>query len=276
MKKTRIAVIGGGNMGGSVIHALMKLPMEPGDLYIIEISDRVREEFSGRYGISCGASIDETVSGCDIVLLAVKPQDMSDLLARLKPYATPENLILSVAAGIGTSYIEERLGDEQPVARSMPNIAAKVGCAAVAVCFNRFVTDAQRTLAHSVISSIGMVVEVDEAKMDAVTGLSGSGPAYVFLMIEALADGGVLLGLDRKTALSLAVQTVYGAASMLIDSDMHPAELRESVTSPGGTTAVGLFELERGGFRHLVSGAVAAAAEKSALLGEKYGRGHCQ
>jgi pyrroline-5-carboxylate reductase len=149
----------------------------------------------------------------------------------------------------------------------MPNIAAMTGDAAVAVCHNAYVNDTQRKLAFSILSSIGLAVEITENKMDAVTGLSGSGPAFVFSMIEALADGGVLMGLPRDTALSLATQTVYGAASMLRETGKHPAELREAVTSPGGTTAEGLFTLESGGFRHLVSGAVRAAAEKSALLG---------
>jgi pyrroline-5-carboxylate reductase len=270
MLKSRIAIIGGGNMGGAVLHALMELRMEPKDLYLIEISDRVREEYVDRYGISGSSSIDEELSCYDVIVLAVKPQNMSDVLAQLNNFVTNKNLVLSVAAGIKLAFIEGRLGDGQPVARTMPNIAAKVGSAAVALCYNRHLTDSQCTLARSIASSIGMAVEVDEEKMDAVTGLSGSGPAFVFLMIEALADGGVLLGLDRRTALALAVQTVFGAASMLRDSELHPAVLRESVTSPGGTTAAGLFELERGGFRHLVTSAVEAAAEKSAILGEKY------
>jgi pyrroline-5-carboxylate reductase len=144
-----------------------------------------------------------------------------------------------------------------------------VGASAVAICYNHHVTAKQKELSQKLISAIGMVVVVDESKMDAVTGLSGSGPAFIFLMVEALADGGVLKGLPRETATGLAIQTVYGAASMLRETGDHPALLREQVTSPGGTTAEGLFKLERGGFKRLVIEAVSAAAEKSELLGRK-------
>jgi pyrroline-5-carboxylate reductase len=271
MKTGRICIIGGGNMGGAILHGLMRGDTDHGSILLVEIEPQIRQSFQEIYGVATAPSLDREISGDDAVILAVKPQDIEEVLANLKPLVKPATLVLSVAAGIPTSYIEKRLAPRHPVARTMPNIAAKIGASAVAICFNRYVKKDQKDLASSIVSGVGLVVEVDEGKMDAVTGLSGSGPAFVFMMIEALAEGGVLLGLSRDTALSLAAQTVLGAASMVTETGEHPAILRERVTSPGGTTAEGLHTLERGGFRHLISAAVRSAAEKSALLGEKYG-----
>jgi len=271
MDRGRIAIIGGGNMGGAILHGLMKEHANPANILLVEIREQVRKEFDRRYKIATASAIEGRIGDYDAIILAVKPQDIEVLLSKLSPFMTPHNLVISVAAGISTAYIADRLQAQQPVARTMPNIAAQVGASAVAVCFNENVQESQKKLTRSIISSIGFAVEVDEGKMDAVTGLSGSGPAFVFLMIEALSDGGVLMGLSRETALALAVQTVYGAASMVGKTGEHPAVLRERVTSPGGTTAEGLFTLEKGGFRHLVSGAVRAAAEKSAAVGKKLG-----
>lgn len=268
MKQGKVAIIGGGNMGGAILDGLMKEGTLAGNILLIEIRDTVREEFEKRYGVSTAQSIDDAVRECEVVIIAVKPQSIQGTLTVLKSHIHAKTLVLSVAAGISTSSMEDMLPDKQPIARTMPNIAAKVGTSAVAICYNSHVSAKQKKVSRSLISSIGMVVEVDEIKMDAVTGLSGSGPAYVFLMVEALADGGVLKGLPRDTATKLAIQTVYGAASMLRETGDHPAMLREQVTSPGGTTAEGLFKLEQGGFKHLVIDAVSAAAEKSKLLGK--------
>ena len=267
MNQGKVAIIGGGNMGGAILDGLMKEGLPAGDIHLVEIRDTVREEFEKRYGVSTAQSIDDAVRECEVVIIAVKPQNMQGTLTVLKSHIDAKALVLSVAAGISTSSMEDMLPDKQPIARTMPNIAAKVGASAVAICYNSHVTAKQKKVSRSLISSIGMVVEVDEIKMDAVTGLSGSGPAYIFLMVEALADGGVLKGLPRDTATKLAIQTVYGAALMLRETGCHPALLREQVTSPGGTTAEGLFKLEQGGFKHLVIDAVSAAAEKSKLLG---------
>jgi pyrroline-5-carboxylate reductase len=271
MKTGRICIIGGGNMGGAILHGLMRGDVQGRSILLVEIEEGIRKSFQESYGIATAPSIGREVSDADAVILAVKPQDVEGVLAELNPLVKPATLVLSVAAGIPTSYIEKRLTPRHPVARTMPNIAAKIGASAVAICYNRYVRKDQMDLARSIISGVGLVVEVDEGKMDAVTGLSGSGPAFVFMMIESLAEGGVLMGLSRDTALSLAAQTVLGAASMVMETGEHPAILRERVTSPGGTTAEGLLTLERGGFRHLISAAVRSAAEKSALLGEKYG-----
>ena len=269
MGSDKVTIIGGGNMGGAILHGLMKGDMEAKDLLLVEIRDDIRREYERQYGISTTSSIDDAIQKSDVLILAVKPQIMGETLTTLKKQLDPKTLVISVAAGISISFIEHKLGDTQPVCRTMPNIAAKVGASATAMCFNRHVSDSQKALSLKLVSAIGMVVEVDESRIDAVTGLSGSGPAYVFLMVEALADGGVLKGLTRDTATKLAVQTVYGASSMLRETEDHPALLREQVTSPGGTTAEGLFKLEQGGFKHLLIDAVNAAAEKSAKLGKK-------
>lgn len=269
MDQEKLVIIGCGNMGGAILDGLMKGDMDAKHLHLVEVRDEVRKDFEQRYGISAASSINGNVSGSDVIILAVKPQNIREIISDLKPLIDAKALILSVAAGISISLMEGLLPDKQPVARSMPNIAAKVGESAVAICYNRHVGTKHRDMSRRIVSTIGMVVEVEEGRMDAVTGLSGSGPAFIFLMVEALADGGVLRGLPRETATALAIQTVYGAASMLRETGEHPAVLREQVTSPGGTTAEGLFKLEQGGFKHLVIDAVRAAAEKSELLGKK-------
>ena len=269
MNHGKLTIIGGGNMGGAIMDGLMKGNAKAKTLHLVEIKDELRGVFEKRYGISTAQTIDDSVQGSDVVILAVKPQNIHDTLSVLKAYIDAKTLVLSVAAGISISFIQDRLPDEQPIARTMPNIAAKVGASAVAICYNPYVTAKQKGLSQELVSAIGMVVEVDESRMDAVTGLSGSGPAFIFLMVEALADGGVLKGLPRDTATRLAIQTVYGAASMLRETGDHPALLREQVTSPGGTTAEGLFKLEQGGFKHLVIEAVRAAADKSEKLGRR-------
>jgi pyrroline-5-carboxylate reductase len=271
MKTGTICIIGGGNMGGAILQGILRGEGKGSSILLVEVDDRTRKTFEKRDGVATTKSIGADIRESRVVVLAVKPQDMKGVLEELRPHVEPAALLLSVAAGIPLSFIEESLSEGQPVARTMPNIAAKIGASAVGICYNRWVRSDQKELARSIVSSIGLVVEVEEKHMDAVTGLSGSGPAFVFLMIEALTEGGVLMGLSRDTALSLATQTVLGGASMVKETGEHPAVLRERVTSPGGTTAEGLFTLERGGFRHLIAGAVRSAAEKSALLGKKYG-----
>jgi pyrroline-5-carboxylate reductase len=276
MVQGRVAIIGGGNMGGALLDGLMKGKMDADRLNLVEVRESVRKGFEERYGIGSAPMIDDAVRESDVIVLAIKPQDIRGILSNLKPHVCENNLILSVAAGITTSLIEGLLNEKQPVARTMPNIAAKIGKSAVAICFNPHVSEKQKRLARKTVSSIGMVIEMDEEKMDAVTGLSGSGPAFVFLMIESLADAGVFIGLARETALALATQTVYGAASLLKETGEHPAVLREKVTSPGGTTAEGLLRLEKGGFKHLVIEAVRAATEKSEILGKNMNSRHLQ
>jgi pyrroline-5-carboxylate reductase len=268
MENTQVGIIGCGTMGGAILRALLAHEFENKDLLIIERIDKTREEIGKKYKVQTSSTIENSIGDCNVIIIAVKPQNIDEVLKELSPHLSEKNLLLSVAAGITTAYIERRLGEKWAVSRTMPNIAAQVGEAATAICFNKVVNREQKERAKDVMGNIGLVVEVDEKHMDAVTGLSGSGPAYIFLMVEALAEGGVLIGLPREKAFALAIQTVYGTACLLRETGEHPAVLKEMVTTPGGTTAEGLLQLESGRFRHIIISAVQAAAEKSRILGE--------
>ncbi len=208
----------------------------------------------------------EAAEVAQIIILAVKPGVISGVLEEIAQVLTPQKLLISVAAGITTSSIEAQLPQRVPVVRVMPNMPALIREGISALCWGKYVKEHHIQLASEILSSVGEVVVVEEGQMDAVTGLSGSGPAYVFTLIEALSDGGVKAGLPRKLALRLAVQTVLGAAKMTAQTGEHPAVLREEVTSPGGTTIAALHQLEAKGFRNALISAVEAAAERSREL----------
>ena len=206
-----------------------------------------------------------------IIILAIKPQVAAAVLTALEPAMTSDKLIISIMAGISTGFIEGRLTNVKDVrvVRAMPNTPALVQSAATAVCPGKNATGQDLETAREIFSLVGAVVSVTEKQMDAVTGLSGSGPAYVFTFIEALSDAGVKNGLQRDVALRLAVQTVLGAARMLAETSEHPAQLRDKVTSPGGTTIAALYALEKEGFRGVIMGAVDAACGRSRELAGK-------
>ena len=210
----------------------------------------------------------QVAASSDVVLLAVKPQDMKSLCETLSQVAG-QRLYLSIAAGISLTDLETWLGGGQRVIRAMPNTPALVGCGAAAFARGTLATEADAGTAFLILGSVGLAEEVPEKLLDAVTGLSGSGPAYLYTVIEALADGGVLKGLPRATALRLAAQTAVGAARMVLDTGKHPAVLRDEVTSPGGTTIAGLTALEAGGMRHALMSAVRSAADRSVELGQR-------
>lgn len=207
-----------------------------------------------------------SISGADVILIAVKPQIVPDALAAISEALTPQQLIISIAAGMRISRMEGSLPPSTPVIRAMPNTAATVGEAASALARGTFATSEHVELAMEMFCAVGKAVEVDERLMDAVTGLSGSGPAYVFLLIESLMDGGVKAGLTRDAARLLAAQTVYGAAKMILETSDHPAQLKDNVTTPGGTTMAALAVLERAGVRIAYMDAIEAAAERSRQL----------
>ncbi len=234
---------------------------------VVEPLAQRREYLSGTYHLQAVPSLGTLANEVQILILAVKPQVMEAVLSELKKqYA--DQLIITIAAGLPISYYHARLGSNCPIIRVMPNMGALILEGASALCRNKLVTDEQFSLAQELFSAIGIAVTVEERLMDAVTGLSGSGPAYVFSFIEALIEGGVKTGLSRVIARELAVQTVYGAALCLKNPENHPAILRDQVTSPGGTTASGLYELEAGGFKATVIEAVEAACKRSRELGE--------
>jgi len=266
MINKKIAIIGCGNMGIAIVDGLINHGIDISNLLLIEKLEDKRKEIEKRYGLKVKAEIKSSIKDYKVIIISVKPAQVKDILKELSHHINKEHLLISVAAGVSVSFIEKHLGTGFQVVRTMPNIAARFGEAVVGVCFNKSVTDTGRIEALETMKCIGKVVEVEENKMDALTGLSGSGPAFVFLVIEALSDAGVLMGLPRDISIQLAVQTVYGASCYLKKLNIHPSLAKEMVTSPGGTTIEGLMELERGGLKGLIMEAVKKASEKAEKL----------
>lgn len=204
----------------------------------------------------------------NVILLAVKPDQVNDVLAEARPHFTDKHLLVSIAAGVTLARMESVLPPGARVVRVMPNTPALVGASASAFALGKSAIAEDGQLAQKLFSSVGVAYQVKESLLDAVTGLSGSGPAYVFLMIEALSDGGVAAGLPRDIATKLAAQTLLGSAKLLLETGQHPGALKDMVTSPGGTTIEGIHELEKGGLRAALMNAVRAAADKSRKLGQ--------
>lgn len=264
----KLGLIGCGKMGGALLRgveqALGKNSLN------VALSDVVPEAVNGlRKCLACKTITGtpaEVAAASDVVILAVKPGDMKTLCETLAA-VKGTRLYLSIAAGVNLAHLELWLGARQRVIRSMPNTPALVGIGAAAFARGGKATAKDAALATKILGAVGTADEVPEKLLDAVTGLSGSGPAYIYTVIEALADGGVLMGLPRATALRLAAQTVAGAAEMVLTTGKHPAFLRDEVTSPGGTTIAGLEKLEQHGLRNALIQAVRSAAEKSKALG---------
>ncbi|HFC54228.1 MAG TPA: pyrroline-5-carboxylate reductase [Gammaproteobacteria bacterium] len=270
---TRLAFIGGGNMASSLIGGLIADGWSPDAIHVSDPDPVRREALAARFGVHTGDDNSAAVQGARAVVLAVKPQVMRSVTEALAP-AVQENrpLVISVAAGIRIADLERWLGGELPVVRSMPNTPALVGSGATALCANPRVDEAGRELAESLLRAVGIVIWLEEeALIDSVTALSGSGPAYVFLFIEALEEAGQELGLPADQAHLLAVQTVFGAAKMALERSESPAELRRQVTSPGGTTERALAVLEEGGMRGLVLRALEAARLRARELADELG-----
>jgi len=228
-----------------------------------------RESFAAATQIRTLESNRAVVGASAIVVLAVKPQMMPALLKEIRPAITPNHLVVSIAAGISLAQLADGIGESTRIVRVMPNTPALVGMSATAFSPSSNATAADIELVTRLFSAIGVVFPVAEKLLDAVTGLSGSGPAYGYVMIEALADGGVLAGLPRDVALRLAAQTVLGSAQMVLTTGRHPGELKDAVASPGGTTIAGLHALEQAGFRGAIMDAVLAATERAAELGKQ-------
>ena len=263
----KIAIIGGGKMGSIIAQGLIDQKISSSKDIIVTDIDSARLEFL-RKSMKLNVSQDneKSVKGADIIVLAVKPQNMASTLKEISPAIDKTKIVVSIAAGITTGFIESRLAEGVRVLRVMPNTPALIGEGAAAVAKGSFAKKTDVQLAHIIFKAVGISVEVEEALIDAVTGLSGSGPAYCFLIIEALIDAGVKMGLPRDLAAKLAMQTMLGSARLCLSSDKSPAELREMVTSPGGTTVAGLKALEEGNIRATISSAVEAATMRSKEL----------
>jgi pyrroline-5-carboxylate reductase len=263
----RLAVIGPGNMASAVVRGLVAVKWTTADRITACHPRRERAaEAAKRLGVRCVTSVATAVEGADVVLLGVKPQILPEVLKQLAGHVGPSQLVISLAAGFGTKRIEAALPGV-PAVRSMPNLAATVGLGATAICAGAHATKEHVARAREVFEAVGIVEEVPEGLMDAVTGLSGTGPMYVFHLVEALADAGVKVGLSRDVATRLAMQTVIGSARLAQESHLHPAALKDQVTSPGGTAIAALHVLRREGFQAILMDAVEAATRRSAELG---------
>jgi pyrroline-5-carboxylate reductase len=261
-----IAILGTGKMGEAVLSGLLRAGRAPSEVAAVEQRTERADELRAAYGVPV-LSVAEAAAQADTLIIAVKPQDMERLLGELQSSATPAQLVISIAAGITTSFIERRLAKPVPVVRVMPNTPALVGEAMSAISAGSHATQEHLKRTEELLTPLGRVIRIPEYQQDAATALSGSGPAYVFYMVEAMVDAGVLVGMPRETALELVTQTVYGAAAMLRSSGEHPVLLRDAVTSPAGTTIAAVRELEKHGVRAAFLAAIEAARDRGRELG---------
>jgi pyrroline-5-carboxylate reductase len=268
----RIAFIGAGNMAGALIKGLLGAgACEPDRVWATDVRSERLDELRDRHGIRVGSDNVEAARWADVVVLATKPQVFDRILAQLDT-AVGDALVVSIAAGVPIAVMEAWLPRGTRVVRAMPNTPALVDAGATALAAGTHATAEDVALARGIFESVGITVVLDESLLDAVTGLSGSGPAYIFLIIEALSDAGVKVGLHRDSAQRLAAQTVLGSAKLLIDTGEHPGRLKDMVTSPGGTAIAGLHTLEAGGLRTTLINAVEAATARAQTLGEEIAR----
>ncbi|MBF2090454.1 MAG: pyrroline-5-carboxylate reductase [Synechococcales cyanobacterium K44_A2020_017] len=263
---SKLGVIGGGVMGEALLSRLIEQgTYHPDDIVVSDPSPQRREMMEKTYHIAACADNQQVIDQSSQVLLAIKPQVFTAVAADLTP-CHPDQVVLSILAGVPLQRLEAAFPG-QPVIRAMPNTPATVGAGITAIALGQHTTSAHRDQAHQIFQAVGEVVDVPESLMDAVTGLSGSGPGYVAVIIEALIDGGVAVGLPRATATQLALQTLRGTAELLQTTGLHPAELKDRVTSPGGTTIAGIAQLEQAGVRSALIKAVQAAHQRSQDLG---------
>lgn len=266
-----IAVLGAGKMGGILLQAFLSTDLFRPEQVTATVAHASRAEaLSAQWRIAVTTDNVAAVRNADVVLLGVKPTQVEQLVRDIAPALRPGVLILSIAASVCTSAIEETFaaasGASPSVIRAMPNTPAKLGAGATALCRGRFVSDDHLALAERLFRAVGRTVVVDEKHMDAVTGLSGSGPAFIYIIVEALAEAGVNVGLPRDIATQLAAQTTYGAARMVLETGSHPALLKDEVTTPAGCTVDGILELEEGGLRVTLIKAVKRATERARQL----------
>lgn len=268
IQEKKIAIIGVGNLGGAILQGVLDAGLTgPGDLVACDIDESKAQEFTSRLGVRAVADPGEAPACAEILVLAVKPQDIGDCLRTLSGAVSASHSIISVAAGISTGFIESILPKGVHVVRVMPNTPALVRAGASAFCLGSQADQADETIAREIFSALGYVVRVEEDQMDAVTALSGSGPAYVFLLVEHLISAAVKNGLPQDVAEGLAVQTALGASTLLARSEENPTTLRQRVTSPGGTTEAALAVFARHGFSSTVNEALEAAVRRSKELG---------
>lgn len=264
-----IGFLGAGKMATALAKGFIRAELVmPKQVVAGDISEAARAAFAKETGAKITKSNLEVAKAADVLIIAVKPDQLPGALAEIHDHVTEAHLLISIAAGITLATLEASLGKAARLIRVMPNTPALVGASATAFALGKSATAADADLTKKLFSAVGVAFQVKESLLDAVTGLSGSGPAYVYLFIESLSDGGVAAGLPRDVATKLAAQTVLGAARMVLETGQHPGALKDMVTSPGGTTIEGLHELEKGKLRGTVISAVRAATEKSRKLGQ--------
>jgi pyrroline-5-carboxylate reductase len=270
LKDKKLCMLGSGNMGEALVSGLVNSgAARPENIVCTDIRPDRLEEMRSRYGVRTAADNLEAVAGSEVIIYAVKPQLMAEVLKETAERLDMSKVVISIAAGVPLRAIESLLQKELRLIRVMPNIAASVKESATAVAAGRHAHPEDIELAMAIFNSIGKSVFLRENYlMDAITGLSGSGPAYIFIIVDALADAGVKMGLSRKDSQFLAAQTVMGAAKMLMETGEHPGQLKDRVTSPGGTAIAGIHTLEKGGLRTTLINAVEAATLRSRELGE--------
>lgn len=267
LTQLRVAILGAGKMGGILLQAFLKQQLFIPEQIIATVAHEERAGvLSAQWGVEVMTDNVAAARRADLILLGVKPFQIADLVKQIQPALTADKMLISFATGVKTSTMEEASGLEIPVIRSMPNTPSMLGVGMTALCRGRYVSDAQLLMASRVFETIGRTVIVDEKHMDAVTALSASGPAYIYIILESLAEAGVKVGLPRDTATLLAAQMTFGASKMVLDTGYHPALLKDAVTTPAGCTIDGILELEEGGLRVTLIKAVMRAAQRAREL----------
>ncbi len=270
LTEKKIGFIGSGNMGEALVSGLvLSKAAKPENIICADISEDLLADIKKKYGVQTTTDNMEVVKKADIIVYATKPQILGAVLKETAPALDKSKLIISIAAGVPLAAIAAGLGKELRLIRSMPNICAFVKASATAIAAGEFVLEGDVEFAKAIFDSVGETVFIQEnVLMDAFTGLSGSGPAYIFTIVDAMADAGVKMGLSRKDSLFLSTQTVLGAAKLLLESKEHPGQLKDRVASPGGTAIAGIHTLEEGGLRTTMINAVESATKRSKELGE--------
>jgi pyrroline-5-carboxylate reductase len=263
----RVAILGAGKIGGILLNALLEKGLLSPTLTCATVQhDERARVLAEKLGVPVGTDNLAAVSKADIIFVCVKPQVVQELMEQIRPAVSPDQLVISVAASVSTSQIEKALGGNTPVVRAMPNTPCALGCGMTAICKGKFASSRHVEIACALFQLVGRTVVVDEKHMDAVTGLSASGPAYIYIILESLAEAGVKVGLPRDVATLLAAQTTLGAATVVLQTGDHPALLKDAVTTPAGCTIDGIMELEEGKLRVTLIKAVVKAAQRAKEL----------